>query len=78
MRLLVFLFCTLPFLAKAQTELYGMHSRWSDSFGEWYLASPVERQAGTLDANTLWVTTGPNGGCDGIGESVEGLPSYRT
>jgi hypothetical protein len=49
MRLLVFLFCTLPFLAKAQTELYGMHSRWSDSFGEWYLASPVERQAGTME-----------------------------
>lgn len=45
----------LPLLAKAQEppELYGLHTRWSDSFSEWSISTPDERQAGSLERQWL-------------------------
>lgn len=53
--LLFFGLLCLSFLAKAQetTELYGLHARWSDSFSEWFISTPDERQAGNLDRQWL-------------------------
>lgn len=51
-RFLILFFVSSVFLAKAQApELYAVYTKWSNSFSEWYISTPKDRQAGTLERN---------------------------